>query len=109
VLLDFWGTWCGPCREALPSIELYHRALRDKGLLVYGVNAEAADVARDYLEKAAFTMPSLVDTDEVATRAFKVAAWPTTVLIDRDGKVVFYAAGAEPGTLTQAIRAAGAW
>jgi len=73
------------------------------------VDAEAAAIARDYLEKGGYTMPSLVDSDEVATRAFRVAAWPTTVIINREGAVVFYAAGAEPEKVSQAIRAAGAW
>jgi hypothetical protein len=54
-------------------------------------------------------MPLLVHSDETATRAFRVAAWPTTVLINREGRIAFYAVGAEPEKLSQAIRAAGAW
>lgn len=109
VLLDFWGSWCGPCREALPMIELYHRGLRDKGLLVFGVDDEAAEIAREYLQKSGYTLPSLVDSKGEATRTFRVNAWPTTVLIDREGTVVFYESGAEPEKLRAAIRAAGAW
>ncbi len=109
VLLDFWATWCGYCREELPTIELYHRGLRSKGLAVFGVDDEPAEVAGGYLQKYGYTLPSLVDSRGEATRAFRVEAWPTTIVIDRDGKVIFYASGAEPQKLRDAIRAAGAW
>ena len=109
VLLDFWATWCGYCREALPTIELYHRGLQSKGLVVYGVDDEAAEIARPYLQKYGYTMPSLVDEHGETVRQFLVESWPTTILIDRDGKVVYYETGAEPEKLRDAIRAAGAW
>ncbi len=90
VLLDFWGTWCGYCREALPTIELLHRSLKDKGLLVFGVDSEAPEVATEYLQKFGFTLPSLVDSKDEAVAHYHVQSWPTTVLIDRKGKIVLY-------------------
>ncbi len=90
-------------------IELYHRGLQDKGLVVYGVDDEAAEIPRAFLQKYGYTVPSLIDAQGEATRQFRVQAWPRTVVIDRDGKIVFYASGAEPGQLRDALRAAGAW
>ncbi len=109
VLLDFWATWCGYCRQALPTIELLHRSLQTKGLMVYGVDDEAPELARAYLKKFEYTMASLVDTANAASRAFLVNSLPTTILIDRDGKVTYYESGAEAEALRDAIRAAGAW
>jgi cytochrome c biogenesis protein CcmG, thiol:disulfide interchange protein DsbE len=109
VLLDFWATWCGYCRDALPSVELMHRSLEAKGLLVFGIDAEESEIARDYLKKYGYTLPSLVDRKEEAVKLYHIEGWPTTVLIDREGKVAFYESGAEPERLRDAIRALGVW
>ena len=109
VLLDFWGTWCGYCREALPMIELLHRSLKDKNVVVLGVDSEAPELAREYFQKMGYTMSSLVDTKEEAVNQYHVQAWPTTVLIDHEGKVAYYEAGHEPEKLRDAIRALGVW
>jgi len=109
VLLDFWGTWCGYCREELPNIEMLHRAMRDKGLLVFGVDAEAPELAREYLAKYGYTLPSLVDEHGVAAALYHVNSWPTTVLIDGQGKVAYYGEGLEPEKLRDALRKLGLW
>src|SRR5271157_781502 len=78
VLLDFWGTWCGPCREALPGIEMLHRGLKEKGLVVLGVDNEPAETARQYMAKQGYTFPTLVDAKEIAGKLFHVGGYPTT-------------------------------
>jgi len=109
VLLDFWATWCGYCREALPMIELLHRGLKDKGLAVFGVDSEAPELAREYLAKYGYTMASLVDTRNEAVSRYRVESWPTTILIDREGRIAYYQSGHEPEKLRDAMRALGVW
>ncbi|SPE40253.1 Redoxin domain protein (fragment) [Candidatus Sulfopaludibacter sp. SbA3] len=109
VLLDFWGAWCGYCREALPGIEMLHRGLKDKGVVVLGVDSEAADVARDYVGKQGYTFRTLLDAKESVVNQFHIAGWPTTILIDREGKVAFYSEGYEAEKLRDALRDLGAW
>jgi thiol-disulfide isomerase/thioredoxin/outer membrane lipoprotein-sorting protein len=108
VLLDFWATWCGYCREALPSIELLHRGLKDK-VAVFGVDNEAAEVARDYLRKFGYTLPTLVDSKDTAVNLFHLDGWPTTVLIDSEGRIAFYEVGFEPEKVRDALRTVGIW
>jgi thiol-disulfide isomerase/thioredoxin len=108
VLLDFWGTWCGYCREALPTIELLHRAGHEKGLAVFGVDAEAPELARRYLAQYGYTLPSLVDQSDIVSASYRVNSWPTTVLIDRQGNVAYYGEG-EPQKLRDTLRTLGIW
>ena len=108
VLLDFWATWCGYCREALPSVELLHRGLKDK-LAVFGINNEEPELAREYLQTYGYTLPTLVDSEDQAVNLYHLNGWPATVLIDRDGNVAFYAEGFESEQLRDALRAVGVW
>jgi thiol-disulfide isomerase/thioredoxin len=108
VLLDFWATWCGYCREALPSIEMLHRGLKDK-LAVYGIDNEEPEVAREYLQKYGYTLSSLVDPKDEAVNLYHINGWPTTVLIDRDGKVVLYQEDFEPEKLRDALTRLDVW
>jgi cytochrome c biogenesis protein CcmG, thiol:disulfide interchange protein DsbE len=108
VLLDFWATWRGYCREALPSVELLHRGLKDK-LVVFGIDNEEPELAREYLQKYGYTLSTLVDRKDQAVNLYHVNGWPTTVLIDRDGRIAFYGEGFESDKLRDALRGIGVW
>jgi thiol-disulfide isomerase/thioredoxin len=93
VLLDFWATWCVPCRAALPTIELLHREFKDKGLVVLGVDDEDSEVQTTFLDKFGFTFGSLLDPTEEVKNLYSVAGFPTTVLIDKQGTIQMYELG----------------
>jgi peroxiredoxin len=108
VLLDFWATWCTPCRAEMPRVDALYSEFKEKGLRVYGVNGEPEDVARAYLEKASYGYPTLVDPGMQVAQRFQVGALPTTIVIDREGKVAAYSEGANSAAhLRQMIRRAG--
>jgi thiol-disulfide isomerase/thioredoxin/outer membrane lipoprotein-sorting protein len=109
VLLDFWATWCGPCRAAFPMIELLHRSFKEKGLVVYGIDDEPPQIAREFLKKYGYLAPSLVDANRDAATKYNVGGIPTTVLIDREGRVAFYEVGPSYEQLRDALRSAGIW
>ena len=95
VLLDFWATWCIPCRRDLPVIEKLHQEFHRKGLVVLGVNAdEEVESVNDFLPTAKLTYPILLAADSGIVPNYSVKAFPTVVLIDADGKIVFYHVGA---------------
>jgi peroxiredoxin len=89
VLLNFWTTWCPPCRVEMPSMERLHREFMSQGLVVLAVDIRESpkQVAR-FMKEFRLSFPPLLDTDgEVAAR-YRVQGIPTTVLIDRGGRIV---------------------
>jgi len=87
VLLDFWGQWCGPCVEKLPSTEELHVKYKDKGLVVIGVHSsDQSEKLEDFLKKKKITFPVMIDQGATATR-YVIETWPTYFLIDKSGKV----------------------
>ena len=105
VLLDFWATWCVPCREALPNLELLHRDFRDKGLLVLGVNTEESKDQAAFLEKFGYTFRSVVDANEKVKNLYGVGGIPVTVLIDKEGNIqMFDTGGSSYDSLRETLR-----
>ncbi len=87
VLLNFWASWCEPCRQEMPSLEQLAERRRAQGLVVMAVNFRETDGAvRRFLEATTFSLPVLRDRDGGAAKAFGVRIFPSTVLIDRRGR-----------------------
>jgi len=95
VLLNFWATWCGPCREEMPSMQSLGDSLQGRPFAVLAVNVgEGARVARDFGEKMALRFPILLDRDMKTTRAWSARVLPASFVIGPDGKVAYRYLGA---------------
>ena len=88
VYVDFWASWCVPCRLSMPALDALYRRNRERGFAVVGVNKDVSALdARRFLERVPVTFPLLADTQDAAARAFDVKAMPSGYLIDRKGIV----------------------
>ena len=89
VILDFWASWCAPCREQLPIVDRVAQSLGPRGLVAVGVvSGDEPDAARRFLAEHPVRYPSVVDDQREAARAFRVHQLPTLVALDRAGRVV---------------------
>jgi thiol-disulfide isomerase/thioredoxin len=87
VLLNFWASWCEPCRSEMPSLELLATRDEKAGLVVLSVNyQEPLPTIKRFLDTLPFSLPILLDRDGDAASTWTPRVFPTTVLIDRDGK-----------------------
>ena len=96
VFLNFWATWCEPCREEMPGMERLHRAYKDRGLVVLAVSldSQGASVVNPFLKKFGLTFPVALDPKMTVRERYGVWAVPSTFIIDRAGKRVLFANGA---------------
>ncbi|HEX7787373.1 MAG TPA: TlpA disulfide reductase family protein [Methylomirabilota bacterium] len=96
VFLNFWATWCEPCREEMPSMERLHRAYKDRGLVVLAISldAQGASVVNPFVRKFALTFPIGLDPKMAVRETYGVWAVPSTFIIDKHGKRVLFANGA---------------
>lgn len=98
VLINFWASWCGPCRQEMPVLDRLHQRYKDTGFTVVGINVEGeAAPARAIADKAGVTFPILVDADQTISKLYDLKAMPSTVIVDRDGKIRFVHRGYKPG------------
>jgi thiol-disulfide isomerase/thioredoxin len=109
VLLDFWATWCAPCRKAMPSVEKIHQEFKDKGLVVLALNVgEERETVEKFLKTVKVTYPVALTTDTDVVSAFQVNALPTYVVIAPDGDIAAYQIGsAGEAALLEALAKAG--
>jgi len=88
VLVNFWATWCGPCRQEMPHLNRLYDKYRSAGFVLLGVNIDDDPrAAADLAAKLGLHFPVLLDTDKKVSRVYDMSAMPATLLIDRDGRV----------------------
>ena len=92
IVLDFWATWCAPCREQMPYIEKLRTAFGD-AVQFYGVNDEESKTVQDFLKKNHYETPVLMDVHYEAHRSYGIHAIPTLFIIDADGIVRMHIVG----------------
>ena len=86
VLLNFWATWCGPCRFEMPFIQGIYEEWSDKGLVVLAINTgESSSKVRGFLQSHSLSFPVLLDTNQDVALKYNIRAIPTTFFIDKDG------------------------
>ncbi len=95
VFLNFWATWCPPCRLEMPSMERLYKEFRDQGFTVLAIDIRESpkEVAR-FMKEYRLSFPALLDVDGEVSSRYRVQGIPTTFLVDRSGRIIGSAMGA---------------
>ena len=102
VMINFWASWCGPCRQEMPLLDSIYKQYKDMGFTLLGVNVEPDSHNADaWLKKTPVSYPILYDPKSQVSQLYQVQAMPTTVIVDRQGVVRFVHNGYLPGDENQ--------
>ncbi|MBV6417685.1 MAG: Thiol-disulfide oxidoreductase ResA [Steroidobacteraceae bacterium] len=99
VMINFWATWCGPCRQEMPLLEGIYRKYKPMGFTMIGVNVEPDPKAAEawLAKQTPVSFPVAFDTDSKVSKLYKVNGMPNSVIIDRKGNVRLLHRGYKPG------------
>jgi thiol-disulfide isomerase/thioredoxin len=87
ILVEFWGTWCGPCRASMPHIQEMHERYALAGLAVLSVSDESPETIHSFMQENRYTFPATSDPEGRVTKAWGIKSFPTTVVVDAHGVV----------------------
>jgi peroxiredoxin len=112
VMINFWASWCGPCRQEMPLLEDIYKKYNKLGFTMIGVNVEPdSKAADDWLKQTPVSFPVLYDRKSEVSQKYDVSGMPSTVIIDRKGNLRYLHHGYKPGdegeylnTIRQMIR-----
>ena len=109
VMINFWASWCGPCRQEMPLLDELHERYSPMGFTLLGVNVEEdSSKAQTLLKDVPVNFPILFDQENTVSKQYDVIAMPSTVVVDRDGNIRYVHHGYKPGdenTYQDVIRA----
>ena len=89
LFLNFWATWCGPCRAEMPSMAELYGLLKEEGLSMVAVTEEPRELVVRYLKQHPYPFPVMIDPNGVLTRRLRIIALPTTFVLDKDRRVIY--------------------
>ncbi len=102
LLIDFWASWCIPCKASFPQLDALHKDFKDKGVTVLAVNLDEQRKAADlFLSTRPHTMPVVFDPAGTAAETFGLKGMPSSVIVDRKGIIRFIHMGYTEKTLAQ--------
>ena len=88
IIMNFWATWCPPCRAEMPGINRFYEAYKDDGLVVLAINEEeSAETVRPFIQSNEFSFPILLDIEGRVAQQYSTRSFPTTFIIDREGVI----------------------
>lgn len=88
VMINFWATWCGPCRQEMPHLNRLYDKYKSAGFVILGVNVdEDTKTATELAQKLGVKFPVLWDAEKLVSRLYDLSTMPSTVLVDRNGTV----------------------
>lgn len=88
VLVNFWATWCPPCRKEMPDLDAIYRHFRDKGLIILAISDEEQAKVRSFIDEQKYTYPILLDPQGLIGKQFQIQGIPKSLVYDRRGKLV---------------------
>lgn len=102
VMINFWASWCGPCRQEMPYLNKLYDTYKKAGFVLLGVNLdEDVAAAKKFLDKTPVTFPVLLDPTGKVADQFKNQAMPSSYFIDREGNLAYLHQGYRPGEEAQ--------
>jgi peroxiredoxin len=88
VLVNFWATWCPPCRKEMPSLQQLYTRFKDQGLVILAISDEQFNKVQPFVSKININFPVLLDPNEIVHHQFNIEGIPKTFVYDREGKLV---------------------
>lgn len=95
IFLNFWATWCPPCKKEMPDVESIYKEYGEnkKDVIILGINSEKENEVKKFLKDKGYTFPTLIDENSEVMRKYFIQAFPTSFVIDKEGNVYGYVMG----------------
>jgi peroxiredoxin len=88
VLLDFWASWCAPCKASFPAMDELYQEMKDEGFVILAVSVDSTEKAyKKFADKSAVTFPLIFDAEKQLVKAAEIEVMPTSIMVDKHGTI----------------------